>query len=101
MRDRQERLSRRTLRQKLGHRFSKLPVGAIGIYTYYQRLAQGLRQLMAGARKFGLKYIDGTDIASLTMEASCITGIPHVSDIEAEEVNEILDGVEQAPVAAD
>jgi len=49
---------------------------------------------MAGARKFGLKYIDRTDIASLTMEASRITGIPHVSDIDGEEVNEILDGIE-------
>jgi glutamate synthase domain-containing protein 2 len=85
------------LRQKLGDRFSKLPAGAIGIYTYYQRLAQGLRQLMAGARKFGLKYIDRNDIASLTMEASRITGIPHVSDIDSEEANEILDGIEQAP----
>jgi len=34
------------------------------------------------------------------MEASRITGIPHVSDIDSEEVNEILDGVER-PVAAD
>jgi len=88
------------LRQKLGDRFSKLPAGAIGIYTYYQRLAQGLRQLMAGARKFGLKYIDRNDIASLTMEASRITGIPHVSDIDAEEVNEILDGVAARSLSA-
>jgi glutamate synthase domain-containing protein 2 len=82
------------LRQKLGDRFNQLPTGAIGIYTYYQRLAQGLRQMMAGARKFGLRYISRDDIASLTMEASRISGIPHVSDIDVEEAQAILDGRE-------
>ena len=37
--------------------FEKLPTGALGLYTYYERLAQGLRQLMAGSRKFALEYI--------------------------------------------
>ena len=46
------------------------------------------------------KDIDRNDIASLTMEASRITGIPHVSDIDAEEVNEILDGVEARSLSA-
>jgi hypothetical protein len=40
------------LRKELGNReFESLPPGAIGLYTYYERLAQGLRQLMAGVRK--------------------------------------------------
>jgi glutamate synthase domain-containing protein 2 len=78
------------LREKFGDRFSKLPVGAIGVYTYYQRVAQGLRQLMAGARKFGLKHIDRTDIAALTPEASRISGIPLVSDVDKEEAEAIL-----------
>jgi hypothetical protein len=78
------------LRQKFGDRFSKLPVGAIGFYTYYQRLAQGLRQLMAGARKFGVKYIDRSDIAALTPEASAISGVSMVSDVDREEAEAIL-----------
>ena len=78
------------LREKFGDRFAKLPVGAIGVYTYYQRVAQGLRQLMAGARKFGLKYIDRTDIAALTPEASRISGIPLVSDVDRDEAEAIL-----------
>jgi glutamate synthase domain-containing protein 2 len=78
------------LREKFGDRFNKLPVGAIGVYTYYQRVAQGLRQLMAGARKFGLKHIDKTDIAALTPEATRISGIPLVSDIDKEEAEAIL-----------
>jgi glutamate synthase domain-containing protein 2 len=78
------------LREKYGDRFSKLPVGAIGYYTYYQRLAQGLRQLMAGARKFALRYVDRSDIAALTREAAAISGIPHVMDVDQEEAEKIL-----------
>ena len=40
--------------------------GALGLYTYYERLAQGLRQLMAGSRKFALQHISRDDIAALT-----------------------------------
>lgn len=78
------------LRQMLGDRFSKLPVGAIGYYTYYQRVAQGLRQLMAGARKFAPKFIARDDIAALTPEASRISGIPLVTDVDREEAAAIL-----------
>jgi len=78
------------LREKYGDRFNKLPTGAIGFYTYYQRVAQGLRQLMAGARKFGCKYIDRTDIAALTQDAARISGIPLVTDVDKEEAAEIL-----------
>jgi glutamate synthase domain-containing protein 2 len=78
------------LRERFGDRFAKLPVGAIGFYTYYQRVAQGLRQLMAGARKFGLNYIDRTDIAALTPEASRISGIPLVTDVDKEEAEAVL-----------
>jgi len=78
------------LRERFKDRFSKLPTGAIGYYTYYQRVAQGLRQLMAGARKFSLKYITRDDIAALTPRASEISGIPLVSDTDQEEVQKIL-----------
>ena len=56
--------------------FDKLPTGAIGLYTYYERLAQGLRQLMAGARKFTLEHMTRNDLTTLTREAEEITGIP-------------------------
>ncbi len=56
-----------SLRKELGdEEFEKLPTGALGLYTYYERLAQGLRQLMAGSRKFALEYITRDDIAALT-----------------------------------
>jgi glutamate synthase domain-containing protein 2 len=78
------------LREKYGDRFTKLPTGAIGFYTYYQRVAQGLRQLMAGARKFGCKYITRDDIAALTPDAARISGIPLVSDVDKEEAEAVL-----------
>jgi glutamate synthase domain-containing protein 2 len=81
------------LRKELGDaEFSKLPAGALGLYTYYERLAQGLRQLMAGSRKFALSYLDRNDIAALTAAAADISGIPHVMEADQEAVEDILSG---------
>ncbi|MBN2573225.1 MAG: FMN-binding glutamate synthase family protein, partial [Deltaproteobacteria bacterium] len=71
--------------------FEKLPTGAIGLYTYYERLAQGLRQLMAGARKFALAHITRDDLAALTEEAAQISGVPYVMDLDQGQVDRILD----------
>mgnify|MGYP001627162858 CR=1 FL=1 len=79
------------LKGKLGaEAFARLPVGAIGVYTYFERLAQGLRQLMCGARKFALSYISRDDVAALTREAAEITGIKYIMEVDAEEVEKIL-----------
>lgn len=79
------------LKQELGaEAFEKLPCGAIGLYTYYERLAQGLRQLMAGSRKFTLGHITRDDIAALTPEAAQVSGIQYVMDADREEANQIL-----------
>lgn len=79
------------LRNKIGmERFQELPTGAIGLYTYYERLAQGLRQLMAGCRKFSLDYVSRDDIASLTREAEAVSGIPYVLDLDKAAVDELL-----------
>ena len=79
------------LRKEMGNaEFSKIPAGALGLYTYYERLAQGLRQLMAGCRKFALEYISRDDIATLTREASDISGIEYVMDVDKAEADKIL-----------
>jgi len=81
------------LRKELGNKeFENLPTGAIGLYTYYERLAQGLTQLMAGSRKFSLDYMTRDDLAALTRDAAEITGLPHVMDVDSKEVDEILNG---------
>jgi glutamate synthase domain-containing protein 2 len=78
------------LRREYGRDYEKIPTSAIGLYTYYERLAQGLRQVMCGARKFALEHITRNDIAALTPEAAKISHIPLVSDLDAEEVEKIL-----------
>jgi hypothetical protein len=78
------------LREKYGKDFEKLHPGAIGVYTYFQRLAQGLSQLMCGARKFALEYISRSDLAALTHDASQVSGIPYVTEVDKEEALDIL-----------
>jgi glutamate synthase domain-containing protein 2 len=79
------------LRKELGDQvFETLPTGALGLYTYYERLAQGLRQIMAGSRKFSPEYISRDDIAALTHEAAEISGIQYVMDVDKDKVDEIL-----------
>ncbi len=79
------------LRKKLKDiEFEKVPTGALGLYTYYERLAQGLRQLMAGNRKFSMAHVSRDDIAALTREASEISGIRYIMEMDQQEVDSIL-----------
>lgn len=73
----------------------EVPPGAIGVYSYYQRLSQGLRQLMCGARKFALEYLTRDDIVTLTRDAAEITGIKYIMDADSEEAEQILMGKEK------
>ncbi|MGA2263341.1 MAG: FMN-binding glutamate synthase family protein [Acidobacteriota bacterium] len=88
-----------SLRKELGEReFERIPSGALGLYTYYERLAQGLRQLMAGSRKFSPEHISRNDIAALTHEASEISGIQYVMDTDKLDVEQILSFNHHMPV---
>jgi glutamate synthase domain-containing protein 2 len=80
------------LRKEIGDdQFEATPAGALGLYTYYERLGLGLRQIMAGSRKFGLSHISRDDLAALTREAADISGISHVMDVDKDKVDEILE----------
>ena len=78
------------LKREYGKDYERIPTSAIGLYTYYERLAQGLRQLMAGSRKFALEFVDRGDIVALTHEAAEVSGIPHVMEADMEEAERIL-----------
>jgi len=78
------------LKERLGKDFAELPAGAIGMYSYIDRLRQGLQQLMAGTRKFALQYIDRNDLVALTREAADVSGIPYVMESDKEEIDKIL-----------
>lgn len=78
------------LREKFGEDFKRIPPAAIGMYNYYDRVATGMKQFMAGARKFRLDLVGRDDLATLTREAADISGIPFIMDIDKEEVDRIL-----------
>lgn len=75
-----------------GEDWKKIPPSALGVYAYFDRLATGLKQFMAGVRKFSLEYIDRSDLICLTEEASKISGLPYVMDMDYEESMKILEG---------
>jgi glutamate synthase domain-containing protein 2 len=78
------------LKNKFKERFKDIPTGALGVHGYFKRLSQGLRQLMAGNRKFTLEYITRDDMAALTQDAANISGIPYILDVDKDEVEKIL-----------
>lgn len=88
------------LENEYGADAKKIPMGAIGLYTYWHdRIGVGLQQLMAGARKFKLNCISRGDIASITERAAKVTGIPMISDVESDLMSRILlDGAGDSPV---
>lgn len=80
------------LRAKYGEEVKKMPLGAIGVYTFCQKFKVGLQQLMAGSRNFKLSTVSRKDLIALTEEAAKISGIPYVMDAYREEAERILDG---------
>ncbi len=70
----------------------KIPLGAVGVYSYVQKLTAGLQHLMAGAGSFSLSALRRTDLVSLTRECAEVTGVPYVMDAARDEAEAILDG---------
>ena len=69
----------------------KIPLGALGIYSYCEKLKVGLQQLMAGARCFSIPAISRRELMSLTEECAMVTGIPYVMDAYHEEAMAVLE----------
>jgi len=78
------------MKEKFGKDFERIPAGAIGMLTHFDRLNAGLQQLMAGARKFALSHISRGDLCALTREAADISEIAYVMDADKEEAAQIL-----------
>ena len=68
-----------------------IPLGALGIYSYGQKIKVGLQQLMAGARCFSTPVITRNELMSLTEECAKVTGIPYVMDAYRQEAEAILE----------
>ena len=79
------------VQKKIGKdEMKNIPYGAIAFWTMADKLACGLQQLMAGARKFSLNQISRNDIFSGNRETERETGIPHVSEVNDESAKKIL-----------
>ena len=81
---------------KYGKKIKEIPLGAIGLYTFVQKIRVGLQQLMAGSRNFRLSTISRADLMSLTEEAAKVSGIPYVMDAYRKEAEGILSGKKEA-----
>jgi len=79
------------LENKYGEEIKNMPLGAIGVYTFCQKIKTGLQQLMAGSRNFRLSTISRKDLMALTEEAAKISGISYVMEAYMEEVDKILE----------
>ncbi len=71
----------------------EISAGAIGVYSYVNRISAGLRQLMALNRKFKLGNINRDDIVPMTELAAQVTGLDTYDDILVKELNLIADNV--------
>ena len=84
-------ISYETLKDKYGKEIKNIPLGAISIYTFCEKIRIGLQQIMAGSRNFNISAISRKDIMSLTEEAEKISGIPYVMNAYRDEAESILD----------
>ena len=77
-----------------GEAMKDIPLGAIGVYTFSQKMQVGLQQIMAGSRNFRLSTITRNDLMALTEEAAQVSGIPYVMNAYRQKAEAILDGFE-------
>ncbi|MFW6270483.1 MAG: glutamate synthase-related protein [Bacillota bacterium] len=67
-----------------------IPFGAVALYTLADKLSAGLKQFMAGARKFDLNQLSRDDLMSANREVEKETGIPYLTEALDDEAREIL-----------
>jgi len=83
-------VSYETLKAEYGDEVDAMPLGAIALYTFTDKLRVGLQQFMSGSRKFDLASIGRDDICALTKEAAEVSGIQYVMDVQREEAMRII-----------
>jgi glutamate synthase domain-containing protein 2 len=81
-----------TLKDKYGKEMDEIPLGAVALYTYVDKLRVGLQQIMAGSRNMRIGTISRQDVMALTPEASQVSGIQYVMDAYRDEAMAIIKG---------
>lgn len=79
------------VQKKIGKdEMKNIPYGAIASWTAADKLAAGLQQLMAGARKFSLDQISRDDIWAANRETQEVTGLQFITEAGDEFAKRIL-----------
>ena len=81
-----------SLKAEYGNEADKFPMGALGIYTYSDKIKVGLQQLMSGSRNMRIDTIGRCDLMALTRDSAEISGIPFVTDAYRDEAMRIIEG---------
>ncbi len=81
------------VRAKVGEaEMDRIPFGAVALWGYADKLACGLQQLMAGARKFSLDRLSRDDLMAANRETAEVTGIPYLTEAQEDRALAILAG---------
>jgi glutamate synthase domain-containing protein 2 len=81
------------VKEKVGaDEIENIPFGAIAMYGYADKLAAGLQQLLAGARKFDLGEISRSDLMAANWETANVTQIPQTTEAQNDQALELLKG---------
>ena len=67
-----------------------IPFGAIAAWTLSDKLAAGLQQLMAGARKFSLKEVTRNEVYAANRETEKETGVTFITDKNDDVAKDIM-----------
>lgn len=79
------------IQKKVGKdEMKNIPYGALGVWTFSDKLAAGLQQLLAGARKFNISELSRDDLFAGNEETAKITGIPYILDAHDSVAQKIL-----------
>lgn len=80
-----------TVKNKVGsEEMKKIPLGAVALCGYADKLACGLQQFMAGARKFDISELSRNDLITANRETEAVTGIPFMTDALDKEAKAVL-----------
>lgn len=79
----------RELKGIYGADAAKISTGAIGVYSFINRVSAGLKQLMALNRKFDLSYISSEDIIPMTELAAKVTGLKSWREVLDQELQDL------------
>ena len=80
-----------TVKNKVGaDEMKKIPLGAIALCGYSDKLACGLQQFMAGARRFNLSELTRNDLMTANRETEAVTGLPFMTEALDAEAKAVL-----------